>query len=98
MEKKQAEKQPTFSGASSKDSELKKLVKLSDRELMMELRTTPEGLTSEDAKLRLEEFGPNEVAAQKPRPAWKLLLHAFQDPFVYVLALLLVVFSFNRRP
>lgn len=91
MEKKQAGKQPTFSGASSKDNELKKLVKLSDRELMMELRTTPEGLTSEDAKLRLEEFGPNEVAAQKPRPAWKLLLHAFQDPFVYVLALLLVV-------
>lgn len=75
----------------AKDSELKKLAALSERELMMEFRTSADGLTTADAALRLEEHGPNEIAAQSPIPAWKLLFHAFQDPFVYVLALLLVV-------
>lgn len=74
-----------------KDSELKKLAALSERELMMEFRTSAEGLTTADAAKRLEEHGPNEISAQSPTPAWKLLLHAMQDPFVYVLALLLVV-------
>ncbi|MGX7059404.1 magnesium-translocating P-type ATPase [Vagococcus humatus] len=80
----------------SKDLELKKLAALSERELMMEFRTSPEGLSEEDAAKRLEEYGPNEVAAQSPIPAWKLLLYCFKDPFVYVLALLLVVSALTK--
>ncbi|CAM3369317.1 magnesium-translocating P-type ATPase [Vagococcus fessus] len=74
-----------------KDSELKQLAALSERELMMTLRTSPNGLSKEDAEDRLEEYGPNEIASESPVPAWRLFLKAFQDPFVYVLALLLVV-------
>ncbi|MGY3746116.1 magnesium-translocating P-type ATPase [Vagococcus salmoninarum] len=74
-----------------KDSELKKLAALSERELMMEFRTSAAGLTKEDAEKRLEEFGPNEISAQSPTPAWKLFIQSFQDPFVYVLMLLLIV-------
>lgn len=74
-----------------KDSELKKLAALSERELMMEFRTSAAGLTKEDAEKRLEEFGPNEISAQSPTPAWQLFIQSFQDPFVYVLMLLLIV-------
>lgn len=77
--------------ALSKDTELKKLALLSERELLMELRTSLKGLSAEDAQERLEEYGPNEVNAQKPTPAWLLFLGAFKDPFVLVLALLMIV-------
>lgn len=75
----------------SKDSELKKLALLSQRELMMELRTSENGITEADAKERLEEYGPNVVTAQKPTPAVLLFLEAFKDPFVFVLILLMIV-------
>lgn len=75
----------------TKEQELKKLAVLSERELYMELRTSQQGLLEEDAETRLEEFGPNEISAQKPTPGWKLFLKAFKDPFVIVLALLALV-------
>ncbi|WP_106396176.1 magnesium-translocating P-type ATPase [Enterococcus timonensis] len=77
----------------TKDQELQKLAQLSKRELYMELRTSNNGLTSEDAKKRLEEFGENKVQAQKPTPAILLFLSGFKDPFVLVLLLLIVVSS-----
>ena len=67
----------------TKDQELRKLALLSERELMMELRTSEKGLSNEDAEKRLEEFGPNEVSAQKPTPAIILFLSAFKDPVSY---------------
>lgn len=75
----------------TKDAELKKLAMLSERELMTEFRTSSQGLTKEDAEKRLEEYGPNEIGAQKPTPGLVLFLRAFEDPFVYVLALLMIV-------
>ncbi|MHC5248016.1 magnesium-translocating P-type ATPase [Enterococcus sp. LJL120] len=75
----------------TKDQELKKLALLSERELMMELRTSINGLTEADAKERLEEYGANVVSAQKPVPAVLLFLKAFNDPFVFVLVLLAIV-------
>ncbi|WP_461203259.1 magnesium-translocating P-type ATPase [Enterococcus sp. N342-3-1-2] len=75
----------------SKDQELKLLAKLSERELLMEMRTSFQGLSEKDAQERLEEYGPNKVDAQKPTPAWLMILRAFKDPFVLVLALLMVI-------
>ncbi len=77
--------------SNQKELELKKLASLSERELMMELRTSTQGLTTEDATKRLAEFGPNEVSTQKPKPWYLLAIQAFEDPFVYVLALLMIV-------
>lgn len=74
-----------------KHSELLALASLEERDLMMTFRTSVNGLTKSDAEERLEEYGKNEVAHEKAVPAWKLFIKAFQDPFVYVLALLLVV-------
>ena len=41
----------------SKDQELKLLAQLSERELLMEMRTSFNGLSKEDAAERLEEYG-----------------------------------------
>lgn len=75
----------------SKDNEIKKFAMLSERELLMELRTSKQGLSHEDAKGRLAEYGRNEILAQKPTPPVWLFIQAFNDPFVYVLALLMFV-------
>ena len=91
MNKKMAEQKK-----GTKDQELKKLALLSERELMTELRTSEKGLSEEDAKDRLEEYGPNEVSAQKPTPGLVMFLEAFKDPFVYVLALLMVVSAITK--
>lgn len=74
-----------------KEKELVKLGILSERELLMELRTSVKGLSAEDAEKRLEEFGLNQIDAEKPTPAWLIFIHALKDPFVLVLALLMIV-------
>src|SRR6185312_14191868 len=43
------------------------------------------GLSSADAKARLASHGPNELAQQKPVPAWKKVLVQFVDPLVILL-------------
>jgi P-type Ca2+ transporter type 2C len=43
------------------------------------------GLTDEDARSRLERDGPNELAAEKPVPAWRRFLMQFQDVLVILL-------------
>ena len=43
------------------------------------------GLSSDEAKRRLEKFGPNELASAPPVPKWKKFLAQFQDPLVYLL-------------
>lgn len=75
----------------TKDQELRKLAILSKRDLFIELRTSDNGLSAADAEERLEEYGPNQVSAQKPTPAIIMFLESFNDPFVFVLALLMVV-------
>ena len=44
-----------------------------------------QGLTSEDARGRLERFGRNELAAEPPTPAWRRFLSQFQDVLVILL-------------
>ena len=43
------------------------------------------GLTAADARVRLERFGPNELAAEPPVPAWRRFLSQFQDVLVILL-------------
>ncbi|MGO3836903.1 MAG: magnesium-translocating P-type ATPase [Vagococcus sp.] len=81
---------------SNKNTELKKLARLSDRELMMEFRTSPKGLTKEDAEVRLEEYGENKVDVKKPKPWYVVFVESFMDPFIYVLAGLLVVSALTK--
>ncbi|MBW3093548.1 cation-translocating P-type ATPase [Bifidobacterium sp. 82T10] len=46
---------------------------------------TATGLSSAEAKRRLEKFGPNQLASAPPVPKWKKFLAQFEDPLVYLL-------------
>ena len=80
----------------SKNSELVRLGRLSNDGVLAELSTNLEGLTHVQAEKRLEKYGLNEVATQKPTPWYRLLLQGFNDPFIYVLGLLMVVSAFTK--
>ena len=44
-----------------------------------------QGLTDDEARARLERFGRNELAAEKPVPVWRRFLAQFQDVLVILL-------------
>jgi P-type Ca2+ transporter type 2C len=55
-------------------------------DLIAGLRTDDrQGLTDADARLRLGQYGRNELAAEKPAPAWRRFLAQFQDVLVILL-------------
>jgi P-type Ca2+ transporter type 2C len=43
------------------------------------------GLTDAQAAERLDRFGPNQLEAAEPVPAWRKLAEQFRDPLVYLL-------------
>jgi Ca2+-transporting ATPase len=43
------------------------------------------GLSESDAQARLRQYGPNELAAEPPVPAWRKFLAQFQDVLVILL-------------
>jgi Ca2+-transporting ATPase len=49
------------------------------------------GLTSQEAQARLEQFGPNELEAEKPTPAWRRFLAQFEDVLVILLLIATVI-------
>lgn len=54
-------------------------------ELLSRLEATPDGLTSEDASVRLERYGFNEFPRSRGVPAWLAYLRLFAQPLVAVL-------------
>jgi len=43
------------------------------------------GLSSEEARERLEQHGPNQLNPARPVPAWRKFLEQFRDPLIYLL-------------
>jgi P-type Ca2+ transporter type 2C len=43
------------------------------------------GLSATEAQTRLEQFGPNELTAEKPAPAWKKFIAQFKNVLVILL-------------
>ncbi|MDN5372255.1 MAG: P-type Mg2+ transporter [Carnobacterium sp.] len=84
-------KKSIYTEKKSKNNQLKELGYLKEEAVLKQLKSNALGLSNQEAEKRLEEFGLNEVAVQKPTPWYLLLLQAFKDPFIYVLTLLLVV-------
>jgi Ca2+-transporting ATPase len=55
-------------------------------EVVAALGTDPHrGLSDEEARLRLEQYGHNELTAEKPVPAWRRFVAQFQDALVILL-------------
>jgi len=60
--------------------------RLDASEVLARLRTAERrGLSDDDARARLAESGSNELAAEKPVPAWRRFLSQFQDVLVILL-------------
>jgi P-type Ca2+ transporter type 2C len=49
------------------------------------LSSTPDGLTQEEAKRRLQEYGPNQLPEKGPDPFWRIALRQFASPLIYIL-------------
>ena len=54
-------------------------------EVLARLRTTPEGLTEEEAALRLEVYGTNSLPESRQFGPLRLLAHLLLSPFVLIL-------------
>ena len=55
------------------------------------LRSHADGLSPREAAARLRRHGPNEVAHEKPLPAWLHLWHCYKNPFNLLLTALSAV-------
>ncbi|PVX23153.1 MAG: ATPase [Candidatus Bathyarchaeum sp.] len=58
---------------------------LEKEQLLESLKATKKGLTTEEANRRLQEFGPNELAAKKGTSPLTIFLGQFKDIFVIML-------------
>ena len=54
-------------------------------EALAELRTTPKGLTEDEASLRLQTFGPNKLPEPAQRSIWLRFLSHFHNILIYIL-------------
>jgi Ca2+-transporting ATPase len=61
------------------------LHRLNADEVYRQLETSPQGITSEEAQKRLEEYGPNEIRKLKGIPLWKKLISHFTHFFAILL-------------
>jgi Ca2+-transporting ATPase len=52
------------------------------------------GLTSEEAKIRFEKYGPNELNEKKARSPWKMLLDQFTETMVLILIFAALISAF----
>ena len=58
---------------------------LTSDEVLEELQSHSDGLSSDEVLQRREKYGMNKLAEKPPVPAWKKFLEQFQDPMVYLL-------------
>jgi len=68
--------------------------KLSVRDTLSSLKTSLNGLSGEEAKNRLKEFGSNEIKHRKPLSAVKIFLKQFIDPIVFILIVAILISFF----
>jgi Ca2+-transporting ATPase len=58
---------------------------MSTAEALSEMKSSPSGITSEEAGARLQSFGPNELAEKKRKTAFRMLLDQFSDLMILIL-------------
>lgn len=63
-------------------------------DVVKELQSNDEGITSSEAKNRLERDGYNELKEGSKVPLWKMFLESFKDPLVIVLLIAAIVQMF----
>jgi len=68
--------------------------RLSIRETMHQLNTSHNGLSSQEARERLQKFGLNELGKEKKVSLWSLIADQFKS--VLVIILIVAVDNFSR--
>jgi Ca2+-transporting ATPase len=70
-----------------------------DLEKVMEiLQSSGKGLTPEEARQRMERFGPNELIEKKRKPLWMMFMDQFKDFMILVLIAAAVVAGVIGEP
>jgi Mg2+-importing ATPase len=69
----------------------KNLLTLPLQEIQSRVGFIPGGLSQEESEARLDKYGPNEVAKEKPMSPWRRLLVNLKNPLVLLLAILGIV-------
>jgi len=64
---------------------------VSPEQALLELETSNEGLSETEAVARFEQYGPNRLKSVKGTSTWKILLHQFASPLIYILLVAMVV-------
>jgi len=67
------------------------------RDIFHKLNTSKEGLTDNEVRERLIEYGPNKLAEEEKIHKLKILLHQFTSPLIYILLLAAIVTFFLRE-
>lgn len=60
-------------------------------EVAAQLNTSEQGLSLEEARRRLQQYGYNEIEQIEPISVFKIILHQFQSPLIYILLAAAVV-------
>src|SRR5512136_2450456 len=92
---KELENRPTLGNAKRPPSPLPELCACAPEEALKRLEASRSGLTEETVKIRLDQYGPNEVTHEKPPTWYQQLFHAFLTPFNGVLFAVSVVSLFS---
>ena len=71
--------------------EYKDLANKSKEEILKEFQTSEEGLTKEEIRKRLEEYGENIATKKTKRTALFFIIESFKDKFVLILILLAAI-------
>lgn len=68
--------------------------KISTEEVLKLLNASISGLTTEQAEVRLEKYGKNELPVKKPASIWKIILDQLINPLIYILIAAALVSAF----
>lgn len=68
------------------------------KEILKELNTTPEGLSWEEARRRLERYGPNELKEKKKKTPLMMFFDQFRDFMILVLIASAIVSGIIGEP
>jgi Ca2+-transporting ATPase len=63
----------------------------STKEVLVNLKTSEKGLSTDEALLRLKEHGPNKIEEAKKITPFKIVLDQFKSPIVWVLLAAIVI-------
>ncbi len=77
---------------------MEKYWKLETEELAKQVQTDGEaGLPPEEAEKRLDQYGPNQLAAKKGSPAWSIFLAQFNSIIIWILFAAAIISGFLKE-